>query len=168
MIQLIPYTEAFREETVRRVALFFGFHTALIQGEAALDEAALREADETLSHWLSPDHELYLIRQGEENVGFLHIGYRGSIAAWIEDIFVDEGRRGQGIATEAIRLAEEIVRAKPGYTALCLDVVPRNEGALRLYHKLGFDSLSLLTLRKELYENRRDREETLLGFTFRY
>ena len=74
----------------------------------------------------------------------------------------------QGIATEAIRLAEGIVRAKPGYTALCLDVVPRNESALRLYHKLGFDSLSLLTLRKELGENKRDRRENLLGLTFRY
>ena len=168
MILLTPYTPAFQAETARRIALFFGFHASLIQGAASIDEAALQEAQETLVQWTSPGHELFLIRQDNDVVVFLHLGYRGPIVAWIEDIFVDESRRGQGIATETIRLAEGIVRAKPGYTALCLDVVPRNESALRLYHKLGFDSLSLLTLRKELGENKRDRRENLLGLTFRY
>lgn len=49
-----------------------------------------------------------------------------------------------------------------------LYVVPRNQAALRLYHKLGYDCLSLLTVRKELYENKRDRKETIFGMEYRY
>ena len=70
--------------------------------------------------------------------------------AWIEDLYVAKPFRKQGIATEAIHLAETIVQSRSGYTAICFDVVPRNEAALRLYHRLGYDCLSLLTVRKEL------------------
>ena len=41
--------------------------------------------------------------------------------------------------------AEEIIRANPQYTAVCLEVVPRNENALRLYHKLGYDFVVCLS-----------------------
>lgn len=55
-----------------------------------------------------------------------------------------------------------------GYTSICFDVVPRNHEALRLYHKLGYDNLSIITVRKELYENKRDKAETLMGLDFKY
>ena len=101
-------------------------------------------------------------------VGFLHIGYRGPIVAWIEDVYVDVEDRSIGIATESIHLAENIIKSKDGYISICFDVSPRNESALKLYHKLGYDNLSLLTVRKELYENKRDRQEDILGFRFNY
>lgn len=77
-------------------------------------------------------------------------------------------RRGQGIATESIHMAEEIKKSHLGYTSICFDVVPRNTEALRLYHKLGYDNLSMITVRKELYENHRDKAEIFLGLDFRY
>ncbi len=121
-----------------------------------------------MDEWLEPSHELYMIEHEEKTVGFLHIAYKGSNVAWIEDVFVDEIFRNKGIATEAIKSAEEIIKSKPEYTAICFDVVPRNEAALRLYYKLGYDNLSMITVRKELYENKRDKKEILLGFEFNY
>lgn len=78
-------------------------------------------------------------------IGFLHIGYRGSNVAWIEDIYIGKEHRSKGIASSSIHQAEEIIRANPQYTAVCLEVVPRNENALRLYHKLGYDFVVCLS-----------------------
>lgn len=55
-----------------------------------------------------------------------------------------------------------------GYEALSIDVVPRNDDAIRLYQRLGFDALSILTLRQELKESHRDKECEILGFRFKY
>lgn len=165
MINLKRFSKEITEETVERIAVFFGFHSSLVNGEGKLN---YKMAEETLSEWLKPDHELYIIEYKEKVAGFLHIAYKGSNVAWIEDIFVDEKFRNKGIATETIKLAEEIIKSKSGYTAICFDVVPRNEAALRLYYKLGYDNLSMITVRKELYENKRDKKESLLGFEFNY
>lgn len=168
MVELVPYFDDFKEKTIHRIADFFGYHSSLILGEMKLTEENYKEAEETLSYWQSEDHELYLIKYDEIIVGFLHLWYKGSIVAWIEDIYVDYEYRSMGIATEAIHKAESIVQQNPQYTAISIDVVPRNESALRLYHKLGFDSISVLTLRKELKgDNKRDKKEKVLGLTFK-
>lgn len=165
MIQLKRFSKDFKEETVRRIATFFGFHSALVSGN---ENPNYKMAEETLNEWLKPEHELYLIMYEECTVGFLHIAYKGSNVAWIEDVFVDEFFRNRGIATESIRIAEEIIKSNPAYTAICFDVVPRNAAALKLYYKLGYNNLSMITVRKELYENKRDKKEKLLGFEFNY
>ena len=155
MITLTPYTEEMKCPLISWIADFYGFHAALLRGESEITEKEYIEAEKTLRTWLQPAHEVFGIQLRQTLVGFLHIGYRGETVA-------------QGIATEAIHLAETIVQSRPGYTAICFDVVPRNEAALRLYHRLGYDCLSLLTVRKELYASDRDKTETLLGLEFRY
>ena len=49
---------------------------------------------------------------------------------------------------------------------MTLQAVTRNEAALRLYHKLGYDTMSMVTLRKEFGENHRDKQAEFLGMTF--
>jgi ribosomal protein S18 acetylase RimI-like enzyme len=167
MVELINYSEEYKTETINRMADFFGYHSGLFTGKVELTDESYEEAGKTLQDWLSEDHELYLIGYNSIVVGFLHLWYKGPKVAWIEDIYVDKNYRSRGIASDAILSAENIVKGKPGYTAICLDVVPRNENALRLYHKLGFDSVSLLTLRKEFSADKRDRTENILGLEFK-
>ena len=88
------------------------------------------------------------------------------LCSWRMDVFVDEAMRGQGIASQAILLAEQQAQKIPGIEAMTLQVVTRNEAALRLYHKLGYDTMSMVTLRKEFGENHRDRQAEFLGMTF--
>lgn len=109
-----------------------------------------------------------MIQYKEIVVGFLHIGYRGGNVAWIEDIYVDKVYRNKGIATQSIHIAEEIIKSHEGYPSVCFDVVPQNAAALNLYYKLGYHNLSLITIRKELYENNRDRTEKFMGLDFKY
>ncbi|XCP86857.1 GNAT family N-acetyltransferase [Roseburia hominis] len=166
-IKLTKYEQRDRDKITKWIAEFYGFHASLISGKSVLSEGAYEEAKEILEDWLAPNHELYIINKGQEKAGFLHLDYRGDIVAWIEDLFVDTKFRGQKIATTAIRMAEEIIKSKSGYTAVCMDVAPRNKAAVKLYHKLGYDSLSLVTVRKEFYENKRDRVEEILGLDFK-
>jgi predicted GNAT family acetyltransferase len=167
MIELQKYTPDIKEETVTRIACFFDFHAHLTNKELQQNNVNYAEAEKTLDDWISSSNELYVIKSELKIVGFIHIGYRGGNVAWIEDIFVDEPYRNKGIATESIEMAEEIIKSNPNYDAICIDVVPRNEVALQLYYKLGYDSLSMITIRKELYENKRDKIENILGLEYK-
>lgn len=74
--------------------------------------------------------------------------------------------RGKGTGSRAIAEAEQIIKEKNGYAAVCMDVVPKNVAALNLYQKLGYDTLSLITLRKEFGENHRKEKTDFLGYKF--
>ncbi len=106
MINLVPYNES---RTVDYVISFFGFHQS-INGQA--NSPKLTQAKENIEIWTSEKHELYIIESDNAPVGFVHIWYKGGNVAWIEDVFVDEKHRGQGIGSQAINLAEEIIKQK--------------------------------------------------------
>ena len=146
------------EATVLRFIVFF-----FLAHHVKIDETQARE---NLSDWTQADHELYDILGDGKPVGFLHLNMRGSTVCWIEDIFVAEHLRGQGIASKAIELAEEILRRR-GVTGVCMDVVPDNIAALKLYHRLGYDRLSTVTVRKDFQPFETDRTERIAGMDFR-
>ncbi len=143
MIELIQYTSAFKNDMLKRIADFFSFHASLLNGTAESTESSYIEAEETLENWLNPLHELYMIKSEQFVVGFLHIWYRGGNVAWIEDIYVDKDYRNKCVATQAIHIAEEIIKSH-------------------------YDNLSMITVRKELYESNRDKTEKFMGLDFKY
>jgi len=155
-ILLRPYARSDKPAMLRRAAAFFG--------RTGSDNLACK----TLREWLKKPNEVYLIERDGEDAGFLCLGFRGSNVAWINYIYVDEALRGQGIATAAIYAAERIVLSRNGYNALCLDVDPRNAAALRLYHRLGYDTLSTLTVRKNFGGGAKEEPANILGFEFQY
>ena len=61
---------------------------------------------------------------------------------------------------------EEAARRTPGVQAMTVAAAPRNTAALRLYRRLGYDSLCLVTLRKEFGPNPRDKRCEFLGLSF--
>lgn len=166
-IALKEYEAAYQVQVKRDIVDFFAFHGGLVGEREEASAQAEEEAEEVLENWRRGRSALYAILDGEAYAGFLRLEYRGDQVAWIEDLYVRPERRGQGIASQAIGQAEKIVAARPGYTALCMDVVPRNTQALNLYYRLGYDTLSLITLRKEFGENPRDQKASFLGKEFR-
>lgn len=48
-----------------------------------------------------------------------------------------------------------------------MDVVPDNLPALRLYHRLGYDRLSTVTVRKDMQPFVTERSEQIGGLPFR-
>ena len=167
MITLMPYQEEYRSNTLKRIGAFWGFHRDLVnkieQQDSEEENSSLLQ---DLKKWTSEDHWLFVILQDRTDVGFVHLQKIGPIVMQLEDIFVDEAMRGQGIASKAIALAEQEAQKISGIEAMSLQVVTRNEAAMKLYHKLGYDTMSMVTLRKEFGENHRDQKAEFLGMTF--
>lgn len=166
MIQLLAFMESEKDSTVKRIADFYGFHNGLLEREVSITQKDYEEAESLLKEWLSAPHEFYLIEADKKTAGFIHICLRGEKVAWIEDIFVDKELRNKGIATRAIGECEKIMKEQRGVTALCMDVVTRNKEALQLYHKLSYNNLSMVTVRKEFYENQRNIKVNVLGLDY--
>ncbi len=57
---------------------------------------------------------------------------------WISNVFVSDGARGKGIGTALLNAAIDACRAD-GKRFVSLTVADKNEGAQRLYKKLGFE-----------------------------
>ena len=105
------------------------------------------EAREDLQNWTADGHALYFIREDEAPIGFVHLGSRGGAVDWLEDLFVLPAQQGRGIGTEAVRLAEEIVRQYS--ESIYIEAAARNLAAIRLYRRLGYDCLNTITVRKD-------------------
>ena len=158
VVILRRYTRADKRDMLRRTALFFG----------RTDGGRDKLTRETLRGWRRKPNEVYLIEHGKAVAGFLCLGFRGGNVAWMDYIFVDEALRGQGIAAAAVMAAENIVQARKGYNALCVDIKPSNSNALRLCSRLGYDTLSLLTLRKNFNGGTTTQTVNLLEMELRY
>ncbi|RAI82659.1 GNAT family N-acetyltransferase [Macrococcoides goetzii] len=160
------YNNKFEKEILTMIYDFFDFHAGLVSSKDELtNEARLKEI---INEWISENHELYLIKIGKEIIGFCHLWYKGEIVCWVEDLYIIPEERGKGYGSYSLKLAENIVRSKPGYQAISLDVSIRNQTAIDLYFKNGYDSISLITLRKEFYENKRDKTVNFLEHEFFY
>ena len=156
-IILKPYDGTHEKTMLRSIIAFFRVH------HSQVDDA---EAREVLADWTKEDHELYDILGDGEPVGFVHLNWRGATVCWIEDIFVEKSLRRQGIASKAIGLVEEALQQR-GVEGICMDVVPDNIPALKLYHRLGYDRLSIVTVRKDFQPFETERTERISGMEFR-
>lgn len=87
---------------------------------------------------------IWLIEKSGAPVGYIALCYGYSIEFGGRDAFIDEfyilpGERGQGIGTEVVD-AVKAEAAAEGVLALHLEVDRNNDGARRLYERMGFRS----------------------------
>lgn len=157
MIKLIPYEQE-ETEMLALIKAFWFEHN----NELQTDE----EAKEDLLCWCAKGHRLYFILAKETQVGFLHLGSRGAAIDWLEDIFVLPPYQGQGIGAHAISLAEQMVRTYS--QSMYIEAAARNEAAISLYRKLGYDCLNTISLRKDFPGYTYDvvKKEQIHGHTF--
>lgn len=112
------------------------------------------EALADLEQWTDSGHEFFFIHRDDETVGFIHLGSRGNKPDWLEDVFVVPRYQNQGIGTSAIKIMEEEV--KKYSDSLYIEAAARNQGAIRLYQKLGYNCLNTITIRKDFNEEKFD------------
>ena len=155
---LAGYEESREEEAVRLIQGFWLAHNRYHQTE--------EEAKADLRAWTGEGHKLYFITLGDVAVGLLHLGSRGGKPDWLEDLFVLPEYQGRGIGSQAIRLAEAMVRQYS--QSMYIEAAARNERAIRLYRRLGYDCLNTVTIRKDFpgYEYDIIREEQVYGERF--
>lgn len=85
----------------------------------------------------------WLIQAEGLAIGYLvlTIGYSlelGGRFGLLDEFYIEEGWRGQGVGTEALAFAESVCRAR-GLGALRLEVGHGNIRALALYRRFGFE-----------------------------
>lgn len=86
----------------------------------------------------------YIFEDGETPAGYAIISLKfetevGGIAAWVEELFVEENYRNQGIGKDFFAYLQNELKGK--IKRLRLEVGEDNEGAIRLYKNLGFEFL---------------------------
>ncbi len=157
MVELQLYAGQ-EEEAISLIQGFWLAHNNYIQPED--------ESRENLTAWTNQGHIFYFILFEEKKVGFLHLGSRGNQPDWLEDVFVLPAYQRRGIGSQAIRLVEEIVKTYS--VSLYLEAAARNEAAIRLYRRLGFDCLNTVTLRKDFpgYDYEVTGTEQVFGLSF--
>lgn len=90
--------------------------------------------------------KFFIIKDGKEIArAFLYVmrnDIRNDIFGYLEDLFVEEEFRGQGIGTQLVNVV--IDKAKQlGCYKLELNTQLENKGAQKLYKKMGFKNLGL-------------------------
>ena len=161
MIRLIPYDRSGEAAALELIRGFWLAHNQETQTE--------EEARADLAAWTAEGHRFYFIEKDADAVGFVHLGSRGGACDWLEDLFVLPACQNQGTGSEAIRLAEEIVRQYS--VSLYIEAAARNRRAIALYHRLGYQCLNTVTVRKDFpgyaYEVQRNERIYDLPFEIR-
>lgn len=89
----------------------------------------------------------YLFEDGGEPCGFALLSKTysqeaGGISVTIEEIYIDPAHRSKGLATEFF----DFLKSKREIMRLRLEVEDDNEGAKRLYERMGFELLPYLQM----------------------
>ena len=132
-LRIAPPGEA--QEVARLLGAFRDFYGDDEPG----DEEMLAVVDRLIG---TPDTE-YLLA-GDPAAGIAQIRYRlsawtGADDCWVEDVFVEEEARSQGLGRRLIEGCVARARSR-GCKRIQLDANERNEGAIALYRSLGFES----------------------------
>jgi len=88
----------------------------------------------------TPNHHLFIIRDGEVAVGMMWFQARDKQArksAYLFDFSIEAGQRRKGYGRGAMRLLEEKVAAM-GVTRINLNVMGYNDAARALYEESGY------------------------------
>ncbi len=155
---LVEYEESREAEAVALIQGFWLAHNHYRQTE--------EEAKADLTAWSGRGHKLYFVTLGDAAVGLLHLGSRGGEIDWLEDLFILPELQGRGIGSQAIRLAEAMVRQYS--QSMYIEAAARNGRAIRLYRRLGYDCLNTVTIRKDFpgYDYDVTRTERVYGERF--
>ena len=142
-IRLVPYKDE-KDIAGNLIITFWQAHNGITPSfDDALDD---------LKNWTKEGHKLFFITLDEKKIGFIHLGSRGCEIDWLEDIFVLPTYQNKGIGSEAIRLAEDIVKTYS--ECLYIEAAARNIKAIRLYRKIGYDCLNTITIRKDFKKDK--------------
>ncbi|MDZ4992447.1 GNAT family N-acetyltransferase [Clostridium perfringens] len=164
-IKLKEIIDETKESTVNMITDFMNYHRKLTNAPKEYWQTNL-QSEILLKEWIS-DGIIYNIFSNNVIVGFIYVKFGGQNVAWLEDFFILEEYRCNGIGKLALNKLDEIMIDK-NVISMFVDVIPRNASILRLYQECGFDHLNLVQLRKN-YNNDLDKDDVVevLGFEFK-
>lgn len=126
----------------------------------------IEKGEKSFDSWLR-EGRIYLASKDGDHIGFFYLEFGGDNAAWLEDLYIIEKYRGKGLGKKAMNILDDMM-VKENITAIFVDVIPRNIGAIEFYREVGFDHLNMIQLRKN-YDPRLNKEDSveILGYDFK-
>lgn len=133
-----------KEKIIDMMRGFYASEAVLTNGSEEIFSA---DVDECVSS--SPYAEGYVIEDEGEIIGYSMVAKSystefGRRCVWIEDLFIKEGHRGEGLGTKMIKHVESLY---PG-ALIRLEAEAENERAIRVYKKCGFEEMPYMELKK--------------------
>lgn len=136
----------FEEITQRDEAIFVELMREFYHSPAVLHAIPDRHFTDTFHEITngSPYAEAFLFRENGQIAGYgllakTYSNEAGGLVVWLEEIYIREAFRGTGLGSRFFRFVEERYAGKAA--RLRLEVESDNEGAIRLYKRLGYEAL---------------------------
>jgi ribosomal protein S18 acetylase RimI-like enzyme len=101
-----------------------------------------RTREESLRIIDGPSKEVYLAAEAGELSGFMILNMNGAFIGYVQTICIAPGSRGRGLGTKLLEFAEERIFDESPNVFLCVSSF--NEGARRLYERLGYETVGEL------------------------
>lgn len=74
-------------------------------------------------------------------LAFMYSNEGGGLTAWIDELYIQEDYRNRGIGSQFLR---DTLQTHKDVKRFRLESEPENEGAIKLYQRLGFEQLGYL------------------------
>ncbi len=81
--------------------------------------------------------EVYLLKNGDEIIGFVIMQPAGTFKGYIQTIAIDENYRGKGYGTQLLKFCEQSILQYSPNIFICVSLF--NQKAIKLYAKFGFE-----------------------------
>ena len=140
---------SFRELRPDEKELYFDYVDRFYHSDAVEAPVPVSHYEATFKELMRSDDYLkcYIFEQDGAPCGFALLSKTfsqeaGGASVTIEEIFIDGEHRGKGLATEFF----EFLKAKDNISRLRIEVESDNEGARRLYERMGFKLLPYLQM----------------------
>jgi ribosomal protein S18 acetylase RimI-like enzyme len=101
-----------------------------------------RNFESSLNIINDPEREVYLATLDGEIAGFIILLMHGAFVGYIQSIYVDPGMRSKGIGSQLMDFAEQRIFSESPNAFICVSSF--NQGALRLYKRLGYEAIGEL------------------------
>ncbi len=138
-VNLIPIQKEHKEIVMTMVKAFYQSSAV----DHPVEEDILEDSFLAVAEESEKNIHGFLLEVEKEMVGYCYVTSLfscevGGLCIFLEEIYVLEGYQGRGFGKKVL---EELIALYPKAKRFRLEVTPSNEGAKRLYERMGFEFL---------------------------
>jgi predicted acetyltransferase len=127
---------------LEEVPLLARMNAELIVDEGHSNRMTVHELEQRMRGWLAAEYSAVLFKQGGEPVAYALFRDNERRGVLLRQFFVVRHRRREGIGRRAFELL--VNEVLPPGTRVVVDVLVRNEGALRFWQAVGFTEYAVV------------------------
>ena len=143
-VNIRPMQQKDREVVAEMMRIFYASPAVLSNGSEEIFAADIENCIND-----NPYLEGYVFEAGEQLLGYGMVAKSfstefGKPCMWIEDVYIRENARGQGVGSRFLQFVGE----KYPDAVLRLEVEEENQRAVHVYRKCGFEELPYMEMKK--------------------